>query len=182
MANKDLILEISKRLGLSHIGSNLTALPIIEEIFKIKKLDEKFVLSNGHAGLALAVVMYGDKAEDIIKENIHADRSWCDCSTGSLGHFGIAVGMALSDRTKNVYVMVSDGEMAEGSCWEALRIAGEQKLYNLKVYVNANGFASYQSVDLDLLENRLRTFFPVEFRRTINPEGFEGLKGHYAKI
>lgn len=184
MELKQRILEISKRLGLSHIGSNLTALPIIEEIFRKKKPDEKFVLSNGHAALALAVVMYGDEAENIIKENIHADRNWCDCSTGSLGHgLGIAVGMALANRAKDIYCLVSDGEMAEGSIWEALRIAKEQHLLNLKVYCNANGWASYQSVDLDYLEKRIWSFgFQVDFRRTENPEGFEGLKGHYGKI
>lgn len=176
------IINISKKLGLSKIGSNLTAFPIIHEIFKKKKPDEKFVLSCGHAGLALAVEMFGEKAEEVIRENIHADKSWCDCSTGSLGHgLGIAVGMALAS-DEQVYCLISDGECAEGSIWEALRIAQEQELSNLNVYVNANGWASYQSVDLDLLEKRLKLFFPVEFIRTQNPEGFGGLKGHYAKI
>lgn len=181
---KQRILDISKKLGLSHIGSSLTAYPIIEEIFKLKKPDEKFILSNGHAGLALAVQLYDDeKVEEIIKKNIHADRSWCDASTGSLGHgIGIAVGMALSDRTKNVYCLISDGECAEGSIWEALRIASEQNLVNLKVYVNANSWASYQPVNLNLLEARLLTFFPVEFRRTKQEEPFTGLNGHYGRI
>ena len=179
----DRIIEISKKLGHSHIGSSLTAYPIIKEIYKLKKPDEKFVLSNGHAGLALYVTLFDDNEARWIKNNIHADKNWCDCSTGSLGHgLGIAVGMALSDRSKNVYCMVSDGECAEGSIWEALRIAAEQDLRNLKVYVNANGWASYQAVDLDLLEARLKTFFPVDFRRTQNPEGLEGLKGHYEKL
>ena len=175
------IISMSRKLGHSHIGSSLTAYPIIKEIFAIKKRDEKFVLSNGHASLALALVM-GLDAEKIAKENIHADRSWCDASTGSLGHgLGIAVGMALSDRTKNVYCMISDGECAEGSIWEALRIAAEQDLKNLKVYCNANGWASYQPVDLDWLEMRLKTFFPVDFRRTTQEEPYTGLNGHYAK-
>lgn len=182
---KDNILEISKELGLAHIASSLTAYPIIEEIFKIKRPDEKFVLSNGHAGLALALVLYGkDKAREIMSKNMHASSEWCDVSTGSLGHgLGIAVGMALADRTRNVYCMISDGECAEGSIWESLRIAKEQQLANLKVYCNANGWASYQAVDLDDLENRIKAFgFPVDFRRTQNPEGFEELKGHYRKL
>lgn len=178
----DKIIEISKKLGHSHIGSSLTAWPIIEEIFRLKKPYEKFILSNGHAGLALAIKLHGDKAEELIKENIHADRKWCDASTGSLGHgLGIAVGMALSDRTKNVYVMLSDGECAEGSVWESLRIAREQKLANLKVYVAANGWASYQPVDVEDLEMRLNAFFPVEFRYIPQQEPFTGLEGHYAK-
>jgi transketolase len=177
------IIEISKKLGHSHIGSSLTAYPIIKEIFGLKNPDEKFVLSNGHAALALYCVMFPDDTDaKVIKDNIHADSSWCDASTGSLGHgLGIAVGMALADRSKDVYCMISDGECAEGSIWEALRIAHEQRLYNLKVYVNANGFASYQSVDLDILELRLKTFFPVEFRRTKQEEPYTGLNGHYLK-
>ena len=182
--SQDRILKISKELKLAHIGSSLTAVGIIEEIFKLKKPDEKFVLSNGHAALALWLVMGGDDEALPIKESMHADSSWCDASTGSLGHgFGIAIGMALSDRTKNVYCMISDGECAEGSVWESLRIAKEQNLTNLKVYCNANGWASYQATDLDYLENCIKAFgFPVDFRRTQNPEGFEELKGHYLKL
>lgn len=182
---KDRILEISRELGLANIASSLNAHPIIEEIFKIKTADERFVLSNGHAGLALALVLHGEgKAREIMSKNMHASSEWCDVSTGSLGHgLGIAVGMALANRAKNVYCMISDGECAEGSIWESLRIAKEQRLTNLKVYCNANGWASYQAVDVDDLEGRLKAFgFPVDFRRTHNPEGFEELKGHYRKL
>src|SRR3990167_4169993 len=100
MNNTRRIIEISKKLGHNHIGSSLTALPIIEEIYRIKKPEEKFILSYGHAALALYVVLHPDDDEALpIKENLHADSSWCDCSTGSLGHgLGIAVGMALSNR------------------------------------------------------------------------------------
>lgn len=182
MTKKERIISISKKLGHSHIGSSLTAVDIIEEIYKIKKPDEKFVLSNGHAALALYVVTHEDDEALPIKENVHADSSWCDVSSGSLGHgLGIAVGMALSDRSKDVYCLISDGECAEGSIWEALRVAGEQKLWNLKVYVNANGWASYQPVDPDILFRRLRAFFPTTFVRTLQEEPFTGLNGHYGK-
>ena len=43
----------------------------------------------------------------------------------------------------------SDGECAEGSVWEALRFAYENKVTNLKLYVNANGWSAYDTVDLD---------------------------------
>lgn len=184
MTNKELILDISKRNGLTHIGSSLTVLLIVEEIYKEKKPDEKFVLSAGHAHLAHLVVMNRDTAEEmILKHGIHCNReAGCDVSTGSLGHgLGIAVGMALADRSKNVYCIISDGECAEGSIWEALRVAWEQKLFNLKVYVNANGWASYQPVDRETLRLRLDSFFPVDFRWTEQEEPFTGLLGHYAK-
>jgi len=188
LANR--IIEISKKLKLSHIGSCLSASSILTEIWRQKKSYEKFVLSAGHSALALYCILeqYGGRdAEEIFHHHgVHPDRcKQCglDFSTGSLG-MGIcaATGMALADRTKNVWCMVSDGELAEGSCWEALRIAHDQKLTNLKIYVNANGYSAYDPVDLDYLEQRLNSFFPVNFRRTTVPEQFQGLKGHYITI
>ena|SRR3990167_4200797 len=185
MQLKNRIINISKKLGHNHIGSSLTTVDIIKEIYDKKNPDEKFVLSCGHAALGLACVLFDDdkKVEEIIKDNLHADSSWCDCSSGALGHgLGIAVGMALSNRRKNVFCLISDGECSEGSIWEALRIASEQRLANLYVFVNANGWASYQSVDLDSLEKRLKTFFPVEFIRTKQVAPFTKLNGHYLKV
>ena len=159
----DRILEISYKNGLSHIGSCLTALPIIEEIFKLKKQDEKFVLSCGHAALALYCVLeaYGGKnAEEIFKHHgVHPD--FCrdcglDCSTGSLGNgLPIAVGMALADRSKICYAIISDGECSEGSIWESLRIAEEQGLNNLKVYLNFNSWGAYKFIDTDYIFNQI---------------------------
>src|SRR5438874_161410 len=88
----DRIIEISKKYKLSHLGSCLTAIDIIEEIYNEKQEDEKFVLSSGHAGLALYVVLekYGFDAEILLKHcGIHPKRMYgygIDCSTGSLGH------------------------------------------------------------------------------------------------
>lgn len=186
VTNKERILDISKRLGLSHIGSSLTALPIIEDIYRLKKPEEKFILSAGHSHLAHLIVMNPDEAESLIRQyGIHCTvEAGCDASTGSLGHgLGIAVGMALSDRKKEVFCLISDGECAEGSIWEALRVAWEQGLWNLQVYVNANGWASYQAVDRDLLFKRLTIFWPsINFRYTEQEEPFTGLNGHYGKI
>ena len=149
ITNKELkkrTIEISYEKGLSHLGSCLTAVDIIEEIYNTKKPDEKFVLSAGHSGLALYCVLEkhgGRDAEDIFDHHgVHPDRCrdcGIDCSAGSLGHgIGIAVGFALGDRSRNVYCLISDGECAEGSVWEALRISQEQNLTNLQLYVNIN--------------------------------------------
>jgi transketolase len=190
METKKRVLQISYDHKLSHIGSCLTALPIIEEIFKIKKPDEKFVLSSGHAGLALYCVIEkyeGIDAEGILNAHgIHperCDKCHLDCSTGSLGlGIPIAVGMALSNRNKNVYCLISDGECAEGSVWESLRIKEEQKLDNLKVYVNFNGFGAYKSIDQYSLQSKLR-FFGIDlstFRITNSDLPFaKGLDSHY---
>lgn len=187
---KERIIEISKKLKLSHIGSCLSASSILAEIWANKKPDERFVLSAGHSALALYCILEqrgGRSAEEIFHHHgVHPDRCeecGIDCSTGSLGQgLPISVGMALADRTKNVWCMISDGECAEGSIWEALRIAHDHKLTNLKVYVNANGFGAYDPVDLNYLEQRLNSFFPVQFRRTTVPEEYSGQKGHYMTI
>ena len=191
-ALKRRIVEISYKLKLGHIGSNLTAVDIIEEIYKIKKPEEKFVLSSGHAHLAHLVVCekyirnYADDwTEHAIKKyGIHCDRmAGCDVSTGSLGHgIGIAVGMALADRSKNVYCLLSDGEMAEGSVFEALRIRAEQNLWNLKVYINDNGWAAYRETNIFNGYAQFLDWSHIEYRETdMNdyPEWLQGQIAHY---
>jgi transketolase len=163
----------------------------------MKKLDEPFVLSSGHAGLALYVILedfysrengfYGINAVDLFhKHGVHPNRDMENgiyCSGGSLGHgLPIAVGMALADRTRNVYCLVSDGEIAEGSIWEALNIARNYKLTNLRVYLNYNGYSAYDKVELEPLLNKLRGFgFPVKVfkARETNYDFLKGLDAHY---
>ncbi len=189
MTNKERILDISFRGGLSHLGSCLTALPIIESIYAKKQPNDIFVLSEGHAHLAHLVVKEAEgtlsEGAEILLERfgIHCDRrAGCDVSTGSLGQgLPIAVGMALADKSHNVYCLVSDGELAEGSCWEALRIAEEQKLKNLKIHVNANGWSGLGPTDIDKLKRRLRNFdLDIRIWRTDPIYSFlQGLAGHY---
>lgn len=150
---KKRIITISYKYNLSHIGSCLTAVDIIDEIYKVKKPSERFVLSSGHAGLALYVVLEkyeGINAEKVFKHHgVHPNRCekcYIDCSTGSLGlGLSIAVGMALADRSKQVYCLISDGETAEGSIWEAIRIYYDQNIKprNLSIYINWNWWTAY---------------------------------------
>ena len=159
------IIEISHQHNLSHLGSCLSAVDIIAEIYKIKQRNERFVLSCGHAGVALYVVLgkFGFlKSSDIGHLHIHPDRvrgKGIDVSTGSLGQgLPIALGMALADKKKNVYCLISDGECAEGSIWEALRVGAEQKLENLKIILNANGWGAYDPVSLAALLKKIKGF------------------------
>lgn len=188
MTNSDLkkrIFDISFHHHLAHIGSCLTAVDIIEEIYQKKKPEEQFVLSSGHAALALYCVIEkhgGKNAEDIFKHHgVHPDRC-SDCSifvsTGSLGNgLPIAVGMALADRTKNVYCLISDGECAEGSIHEAARIASQYTLDNLHVYLNDNGWAAYQPTNT----YRFPLFTSGEFIHVkTNSEQIPCLKGQEA--
>lgn len=188
LANR--ILEISRKKQLSHIGSCLSVLPILIDIYEKKDIRDKVILDNAHAHLAhLVVKEHYEKLlgiEELIhKHGIHCDRySGCDASGGSLGHgIGIGVGMALVDRSKNVYVIVSDGSLMEGSNWEALRIKENLHLNNLHIYVNCNGYTAVGLVDKAWLADRLRSFSPtINIFYTDNGEGFEGIEGHYKKL
>jgi len=149
----------------SHIGSCLSSIDIINAIYAIKNKREKFILSNGHAGAALYIILekYGYlKSPDLAKLNAHPDRNskiGIDVSTGSLGQgLPIALGMALADKNKNVYCLISDGECAEGSIWESLRLINDLNIRNLKIVINANGWGAYDPISKNNLIKRLRGF------------------------
>jgi transketolase len=185
---------ISKELGLSHIGSNVSALPVLKYIYEHKQPEDVVVLDNSHAHLSHLVVREAyewnlkhiGSVEDFIKnEGIHCDRkAGCDASGGSLGHgIGISIGMALADRSRTVHCMVSDGSMMEGSNWEALRVRHSLKLKNLRIYCNFNGYSAVQRVELDDLMDRMIEFDSgAEIFYTDNGEGLKGIKGHYKTL
>lgn len=187
------IVDISYKHKLSHIGSCLNSVSIIDKIYMVKKKEEPFVLSNGHAFLALAVVLEkyeGKDAEElVVRHGTHPNRNLVDgiwASTGSLGQgLPIAVGMALSNRERNVYCLASDGEMAEGSTWEAMRIASEKRLENLRLTVTANGLGGYSHIDPEWLDMRMQSFYPSLVVRTNMvrwPDFLNGLEGHYVVL
>ena len=180
------VLDIAYRQKLAHIGSALTALPIILEIHDTKNPDEKFILSAGHGHLGHAVVMEAkgiikDAEENIKTYGIHCDRAGgCDFSTGSLGHgIGAAVGMAFSDRSKRVFCLLSDGECMEGSVWEALRIAEEKRLDNLWLYFNFNGFGGYKRLNLYSLYAKINAYQVNKKIYFTSIPQLPGLSAHY---
>jgi len=187
---KKRILEIAYKNKLSHLGSYLSSLEIIEEIYKKKNPEDIFILSSGHAALALYVVLEayeGKNAEELFKKHgghPHRDEeNGLYCSTGSLGlGITVAVGRALANPKRKVYVLISDGESAEGSVWESLRFIYEQNIKNIEVYVNINGYAAYDKVDSEYLSKRLLSFLPnINLRYTsVNQYPFlKGINAHY---
>jgi transketolase len=124
--------------------------------------NDRFILSKGHA----APILYAAWAEtglfpadDLLKlrkygcdlEGHPTPRlPFVDVATGSLGQgLSIGVGMALAARLDkldyNTYVLLGDGEIAEGSVWEAASLAGIYKLNNLIAIVDANRLGQSQS-------------------------------------
>jgi transketolase len=187
---KKRLLKVAYSNKVSHLGSYFSALDIIDQIYDKKDDDDIFILSSGHAALAMYCCIekyHGIDAEMLFhKHGGHPHRDEANriyCSTGSLG-LGITVGLgrAVANPDKKVYVLISDGECAEGSVWEALKTIKEQSINNIEVHVNVNGYAAYMEVDVDYLTNRLKSFLPeiVIHYTTVEQFSFlRGLNAHY---
>lgn len=187
---KKRIVEIAYKHKLGHLGSYFSALEIIDGIYQKMNKDDIFILSSGHAALALYVCLEKYRGQDaealFIKHGGHPHRdeeAGIYCSTGSLGMgITIALGRAVANPNRKVYVLISDGECAEGSVWESLKTIVEHNIQNIEIHVNINGYAAYREVDTDYLTNRLKAFYPEIKTHFTTVEHFSFLKGlnaHY---
>src|SRR2546426_11209609 len=158
------ILDISQTVPALHIAPAFSCLEIVDTIYSgLMRRDgpepDTFILSKGHGAMAQYCVLEElgvltpEEVAGAGKEGgrlgMHPDLGLpgIEASTGSLGHgLPIALGMALADRTfgsvRRVFVVMSDGELEEGSVWEALMLAPTLKLSNLAVVVDLNDFQS----------------------------------------
>lgn len=159
------IVEMSHEAKTAHVGSALSNVDIIQAIYKVKQKHEKFILSNGHAAVALYAVLESQgylSDPKLIDLGVHPERNPdldIEASTGSLGQgLPIAVGIALADRSKRTFCSISDGECAEGSIWEAIKVASKYRLNNLVIVVNANTYAGYEEIDAELLIPAFQAF------------------------
>ena len=187
---KKRIAEIAYKHKLGHLGSYLSSVGIVDEIFSKMDKDDIFILSSGHASLAMYVCLekyYGINAEELfIKHGGHPHRDEENkiyCSTGSLGlGLTIALGRAVANPKRKVWVLISDGEAAEGSIWEALKTIVEEKIDNIEVFVNINGYSAYDSINKSYLEKRLKCFLPeinLEYSSVEKFNFLKGLNAHY---
>ena len=187
---KKQIVKIAFKHKLSHLGSYLSSVEIIDEIYSKMDKDDIFILSSGHASLAMYVCIekyFGIDAEMLfLKHGGHPHRDEENkiyCSTGSLGlGLPIALGRALANPNRKVWVLISDGEAAEGSIWESLKTIQELNINNIEVFVNINGLCAYKEVDVDYMSLRLKAFLPkIELRyTTVEQYPFlKGLNAHY---
>ncbi len=136
---------------------------------------DRFVLSKGQSTMALLAVLAekGYLPEEELTTACHydsrismqADRTklpFIENSAGSLGHgFPMAVGMAWANRilghSGNVYVLAGDGEMNEGTMWEAALFASSERLDNLTLIIDDNRSVG-RMIDMGDLAEKLRAF------------------------
>ncbi len=151
------ILEISQKVPALHIGGTFSSAEIIQVLYdkKIKSTKDKFILSKGHAGILLYAILEqkglvpkkylnnycGKNGIYGVHPELH--QKGVEASTGSLGHgLSIAAGMSLSKKFKNIFILISDGELMEGSIWEAVLAISSFKLNNINLIIDNNDLQS----------------------------------------
>jgi len=162
-----------------HLGSSLSVLDILYVLYKnyIKNITSKnrnrLILSKGHSVLGFYVILneFNLLNEDInnfckFDSNIGGHPSdklkGVEVSTGSLGHgLPVGIGMAMSYKIQNynnqIYVIVGDGEMNEGSIWEALLLAPQHNLNNITCILDYNR-SNDRALKIDNIQNKLKAF------------------------
>lgn len=195
----------------SHVGSCLSVVDILATLYGSvanvgsHNLDsttrDRIILSKGHAAAALysvlAEVGFIDETElhtyanDGARLGGHATATvpGVELSTGSLGHglpygLGLALFLNRTGRGGNVYVVMSDGELDEGTTWESALIANHLKLDNLRVIVDRNRLQSLKSTEetiaLEPLKDKWESFgWKVEVCNGHDPEAIKlALRGN----
>lgn len=182
-----IIIEQSKRAGVGHIGSGLCIAEILSvlygQVMNIPSPDDqdrdRFILSKGHAALALYAALYlrGWITKDQLNSfcgdgtavGVHPEHTLTgiDFSTGSLGQgltfaAGAALAAKLQKSKRRTFVVLSDAECNEGSVWEAIMFAAHHKLSNLIVIVDLNGQQAFgytdQVLNLSPMSDRWKAF------------------------
>lgn len=182
-----IILEQSKRAHVGHIGSALSVADIMAALYgDILRVSDpadpdrdRFVLSKGHASLALYAALFlkgwlsADRLNTYCADDsllgVHPEHALrgVDFSTGSLGHglpfgAGAALWARLQRSARHVWVLLSDAECNEGSLWEAVMFAAHHRLANLVAIIDLNGQQALghteQVLSLSPMADRWRSF------------------------
>jgi transketolase len=174
------ILEMSQTVTALHIGGSFSCLEIVDAIYfglmrrgPTPAESDTFLLSKGHGSLAQYVIL--ERLGILTRADLdgyckpggrigtHPDYGTpgIEASTGSLGHgLPLSLGMAVADKRigppRNIYVVMSDGELQEGSVWESLMLAPTLGLTGLFAFVDLNDFQS-----LGRTSETLPNFYPI---------------------
>lgn len=177
------ILETHRHGGGGHLGSSLSIVDILAALFtdsfrwpgeatEDRIRGDRFVLSKGHAALALYCLLnltghieqtrlatFGSNGSPLEPHPNEMLESAVHASTGSLGQgLSIGIGLALGSRLDDMadertFVLIGDGEINEGQIWEAARVAAALRLSNLIVILDDNGMQQDGKTD-DILPVR----------------------------
>ena len=183
--------HVVKMAGMSscHTGGSLSIADVTAALyFHIMKVDPEnpkwegrdyFILSKGHTvpTVCAALAMRGFFPEEALVTHLELDSivpghacarttPGIDTSTGSLGHglsisVGAALGMKMDEVSNRVFVILGDGELQEGSNWEAAMAGAHHKLDNLIAIVDRNMYQTgptEQMMSLEPLADKWKSF------------------------
>ncbi len=210
-----LAIKMSFESKTSHIGCALSFADIITTIyFQTAKLDiahpedparDRVLLSKGHAVVGLYAALaergffpkerldgYCKDGSNLASHVVYKAVPGAETSAGSGGHaLPIAAGMAVALKNRNInsriFVLSGDGELEEGSVWEAALFAGHHRYSNLTMIVDRNHFQDgtsgsnlEQILDLEPLDKKFQSFgWETE---TVDGHDFDAMIAAFAKI
>ncbi len=183
-------LQMVYEAGMGHIGGDMSATDILTTLyFAVLNINPKvpadpnrdrFIMSKGHCSGALYTTLshagffpleqLSTYMQPLSKLNGHPDRNkipGVETNTGPLGHglpvaVGAAIGAKLSGASWRTFVLTGDGELQEGSNWEAAMSAAHRGLDNLTVIIDRNRLQQGDEVantnDLEPLADKWRAF------------------------
>jgi transketolase len=201
--------EIVHAAGLGHIGGDLSAADILATLYlAVLNVDpqhpddperDRYIQSKGHAsGVLYTTLAAAGFIPDALLDtymadgsplNGHPDRNkipGVETNTGPLGHglpvaVGTSIAAKLDGSPRRTFVLVGDGELQEGSNWEAIMAAGHRGLDNLTVIVDRNrlqqGARTEETNALDPLDAKFEAFGWAV--RTIDGNDVEQLLGAF---
>ena len=176
--------------GRGHVGSSMSLIEILrvlyDDVLRFRPSEPKWpdrdrmILSKGHGCLALYAMLVDKgfidaealdtfcRRDSILGGHPEAGKiPGVEASTGALGHgLSVGLGMALAVRAQKrdsrVFVVMGDGEINEGSVWEAAMCAGKHRLANLTAIIDYNKIQSAgptrEIQDLEPLADKWRAF------------------------
>lgn len=187
---RNLILTLSYQNKTSHVGSSLSVVDILAVLYSYilkitpstvnNKNRDRLYFSKGHACLALYSILHlqgffkkinllqdFSKNGSLFTSHVNDLLPGIEISTGSLGNAaGFACGVSYSAKLNNSnfcsYVILSDGELDEGSNWESFLFAGHHKLDNLIFIIDSNKIQSFGNtrdvIDTEPLVEKFHSF------------------------
>ena len=182
------IVKMVHRAQAGHPGGSLSEIDLISALYATRlrvrpnepkwEDRDRFILSKGHASPGMYALLAERgfiSHEDLTTYRVlggvcqgHVDMKWCpgvDFSAGSLGMglsygMGCAIAAKLDGSERRAFVMLGDGEIQEGSVWEAAMAAAHHELGNLKVILDRNRIQND-----DFCETQMRMFdIPAKWR------------------
>lgn len=166
---RDEVLEVAVRNNQGHIAPSLSCLDILTVLFYgVAEERDTIILSKGHGCYALYAI-WADLGLLEREKWEGFDMPGCVEGYGSLGHgLPVAVGVAYANRKlgndKHTWVVVGDGELQEGSNWEALSFMFHHKLTNISVIVDCNEFQAMDRINYVLFQSLKGRFYGWGFK------------------